>query len=37
MKLSGIVGSTIKLVVILGCIYALAKYGYLDQKQNNDG
>ena len=36
MKLSGIVGSTIKLVVILGCIYALTKYGYLDQKQNND-
>ncbi len=35
MKQSGIVGSTIKLVVILGCIYALVKYGYLDQKQNN--
>jgi hypothetical protein len=35
MKQSSIVGSTIKLVIVLGCIYALAKYGYLDQNQNS--
>jgi hypothetical protein len=35
MKQSSIVGSTIKLVVVLGCTYALAKYGYLDQNQSS--